>query len=65
MSTTRYATLLGLALGAIWALSSFGFALLAAALAAVGYVVALVLEGRLHVDDLKDFGGASKDRNTL
>lgn len=65
MSTTRYATLLGLALGAIWALSSFGYALLAGALAAVGYVVALVLEGRLHVDDL-GLGGASKDRsNTL
>lgn len=50
MSTTRYATLLGLTLGAIWGLVDFPAALLAGALAAVGYVIALVIEGRINLD---------------
>lgn len=50
MSTTRYATLLGLALGAIWGIAGFPAALLAAVLAALGYVIALVLEGQISVN---------------
>jgi hypothetical protein len=51
MTTTRFATVLGLVIGAIWALTGFPGALLTAALAGVGYLVALVLEGRIDVTD--------------
>lgn len=50
MSTTRYATLLGLALGAVWGVAGFPAALLSGVLAALGYVVALVLEGQISVN---------------
>lgn len=62
MSTTRYATLLGLALGAIWGLVDFPAALLAGALAAIGYVIALVMEGRISLDT--DMLGRGNRRNT-
>ncbi len=51
MSTSRYATLIGLALGAVWGLSeSFRWMLAAALLTAIGYLVGLVLEGRIDID---------------
>jgi hypothetical protein len=51
MTTTRFATVLGLVIGAIWALAGFSGALLTAALAGVGFLVALVLEGRVDITD--------------
>jgi len=49
--------LVGLALGAVWALSeSFAWTALAAFLAAVGYLVGLVLEGRLDLGKLASSG---------
>jgi ABC-type transporter Mla maintaining outer membrane lipid asymmetry permease subunit MlaE len=57
MSTTRYATLLGLALGAVLAFTDLLGLLYAGAAAAIGYVVALILEGRINVD----IGGFGSD----
>lgn len=51
MTTTRFGTFVGLAIGAIWAFAGFGDALLAAALAAVGFLVALIVEGRVDVTE--------------
>jgi hypothetical protein len=50
MTASRFATLVGLALGAVWALDDFGGLLQAAIATAVGYVVGLVLEGRIDID---------------
>jgi hypothetical protein len=51
MSTTRYATLIGLALGAVLALSQSWLWTFAAALfTVVGFAVGLVLEGRIDID---------------
>lgn len=51
MSTTRYATLIGLALGAVLALTEdLGWTLAAAVITAIGFVVGLVLEGRIDID---------------
>jgi hypothetical protein len=64
MSTSRYATLVGLALGAIFALTeNFGWTFLAALFAAVGYLVGLVLEGRIDIDTGSLTGGR-RDRTT-
>lgn len=53
MSTSRFTLLVGLALGAVWAVTeSFGWTVLAAFLAAVGYAAGLVLEGRINVEGL-------------
>lgn len=60
MSTTRYATLLGLALGAVLALTDFRGLLYAGLAAAIGYVVALVLEGKINVN----VGGSSDEEST-
>lgn len=62
MSTTRYATLLGLALGAVWAIAGIDGALIAGALAAIGFAVALVLEGRISLDASDVFGNPKRDR---
>jgi hypothetical protein len=51
MSTTRYATLIGLALGAVLALTEdVGWTLAAALVTVAGFVVGLVLEGRIDID---------------
>ena len=60
MSTTRFLTLIGLALGAIWGLTSFGFALIAGVLALVGFTVGLVVEGRINVDLDEAFGSGRR-----
>lgn len=59
MSTPRLAALVGLALGAIWAFSDFESAVLAGLLAAVGCVIALVVQGRI---DLTQLIGRQHDR---
>jgi hypothetical protein len=43
--------LIGLALGAIWALAGFGYMLLAGLLAAAGYVVGLILRGDVDLNE--------------
>lgn len=59
MSTSRYATVIGLALGAIFALTeNFGWTFLAALFTAAGYLVGLVLEGRIDIGALT--GGRSE-----
>lgn len=51
MSTTRYGTLIGLALGAVLAVTgNVWLTLVAGLFGVVGYVVGLVLEGRIAVD---------------
>jgi hypothetical protein len=64
MSTTRYATLIGLTLGAIWAISAFRYVIIAALLAAGGYLVGLVLEGRIGID-ASGLTGGGRDRTTI
>ncbi|MEX0659357.1 MAG: hypothetical protein WD080_09515 [Egibacteraceae bacterium] len=51
MTTARFGTLVGLAIGAVWVFAGFTSALLVAALAAVGFVVALMIEGRVDVTE--------------
>lgn len=43
--------LIGLVLGAIWALAGFGYALLAGLLTGVGYLVGLVFQSDVDVVD--------------
>jgi len=65
MSTTRFATVIGLALGAVWAFTGIDGALIAGALAAIGFAIALVMEGRISVDAADVFGGGKRDRSTV
>lgn len=51
MTITRFGTLVGLAIGVVWVFAGFAGALLTAALAALGFVVALMVEGRLDVTE--------------
>lgn len=51
MTTARFGTLVGLAIGAVWVFAGFTSALLVAALAAVGFVAALMIEGRVDVTE--------------
>lgn len=60
MSTvTRFGTAVGLVIGAVWALAGFTGAVLTAVLGAVGYVVALMLQGRV---DVTEYLGHRHDR---
>lgn len=43
-------TLVGLVVGAIWAIESFAAALLTLVVAMVGFVIGLALEGRIDLD---------------
>lgn len=52
MTTARYLTLIGLAIGAVWAFTGAEGAAIAGACAAVGLLVALVLEGRIDLSDV-------------
>lgn len=49
MSTPRFGAVIGLSLGAIWAVAEFEGAVLAGFLSAVGYVTVLVIQGRVDV----------------
>lgn len=51
MTITRFATLVGLAIGIVWVFAGFTGALLTAALAAVGFFVGLLVEGRIDVTE--------------
>lgn len=62
MTPTRFGTWLGLALGAVWALTSFSEALLAGLVAAVGFLIGLVIEGRISVDVGDAFGSRDRTR---
>ncbi len=59
MSSTRFGTVIGLVIGAVWALTGFTGAVLTAVLGAVGYVVALMLQGRV---DVTEYLGHRHDR---
>ncbi|CAN5820169.1 MAG: DUF2273 domain-containing protein [Euzebyales bacterium] len=59
MTSTRFGALVGLALGAIVVFAGFAEAALVAFLTAVGFVVGLVLDGRL---DLTDYLGHRQNR---
>lgn len=61
MTTLRFGMLVGLVIGAIWALAGWSGALLTAALAAVGALVALVVEGRVDVTEY--LGHNHRDRS--
>lgn len=63
MSVSRFALLVGLALGAIWGFTeNFGWTLLAGILAGVGYAIGLVIEGRINVDS--DFFSSSSSSSS-
>lgn len=51
MTATRFGTLVGLAIGAVWAFAGFTGALITAVAAGLGYLVALLVEGRIDVTD--------------
>lgn len=51
MSTTRFGILVGLVIGAVWTFAGFPSALLTAALGALGFLFALVIEGRMDVTE--------------
>lgn len=59
MSTSRYALLVGLALGFVAAFGGFGDFVLVAAFAAVAWGIGLVIEGKLDIGSLM---GRSSDR---
>ncbi len=54
MTTPVFGALIGLALGAIWAVAGFGYAVLAGLLTGVGYLVGLVLRGDIDITDFTD-----------
>lgn len=51
MTITRFGTLVGLAIGAVWVFAGFTGALLTAALGLLGFLVALMVEGRVDVTE--------------
>lgn len=59
MSMTRFGIVVGLAIGAVWTFGGFTGALLTAALGAVGFLVVLILEGRI---DITEYLGHRHDR---
>lgn len=61
MTTLRFGMLVGLAIGAVWALTGWRGALLTTALAVVGTLVALVVEGRVDVTEY--LGHSHRDRS--
>lgn len=58
MTTIRFGTIVGLALGSIWVFAGFLSALLVAVLAGIGAVIAAVVSG--HVD-LAEYLGHQHD----
>jgi hypothetical protein len=59
MTTTYFGTLVGLAIGAVWTFAGFTGALLTAVLGAVGFLIALMVEGRV---DVTEYLGHRHDR---
>ena len=59
MTTTHFGTLVGLVIGAVWAFGGFTSALLTAALGAIGFLLALMVEGRM---DVTEYLGHRHDR---
>ena len=51
MTIARFGTFVGLAIGAIWVFGGFTGALLTVALAAVGFFIGLLAEGRVDVTE--------------
>ncbi len=59
MTTSRFALVIGLVLGAVATFGGFGYLIIVAVFAAVGWGVGLVLEGKL---DLQSMLGSATDR---
>ncbi len=51
MTTPRFATFVGLIIGAVWALAGFDGALITAVLGGGGYLAAMVVQGQLDLSD--------------
>lgn len=51
MTTTRFGTVVGLVIGVVWTFAGLPGALLTAALGAVGFLAALMVEGRVDVTE--------------
>lgn len=64
MTASRFATLVGLALGAVWAFEGFGDFIIAGIVTAVGFIVGLVLEGRIDIDTGGLTVGARRDSSS-
>lgn len=59
MTTSRFALVIGLVLGAVATFGGFGYLVIVAVFAVVGWAIGLVLEGRL---DLRSMLGQTTDR---
>ncbi|MCU1536661.1 MAG: hypothetical protein JWP82_1012 [Humibacillus sp.] len=59
MTTSRFALVIGLVLGAVATFGGFGYLIIVAVFAAVGWGVGLVLEGKV---DLQSVLGSATDR---
>ena len=59
MTTSRFALVIGLVLGAVATFGGFGYLIIVAVFAAVGWGVGLVLEGKV---DLASVLGSATDR---
>ena len=59
MSTARFALIIGFALGVVATFGGFGYLVIVAVFAAVGWAVGRVLEGKL---DLQSLLGQTSDR---
>lgn len=59
MTTSRFALVIGLVLGAVATFGGFGYFIIVAVFAAVGWGVGLVLEGKV---DLASVLGSATDR---
>ncbi len=59
MTTSRFALVIGLALGVVATFGGFGYLIIVAVFTAVGWAAGLVLEGKL---DLQSMLGQTTDR---
>jgi hypothetical protein len=59
MTTSRFALVIGLVLGAVATFGGFGYLVVVALFTAIGWAVGLVLEGKL---DLRSMVGQATDR---
>jgi len=63
MSTSRFAIIVGLVIGAVWAFTGFDGALVTGLLGLIGYLIALVVQGQIDITD--PFGQRDRNSSTL